>query len=185
MQLNTISETLIKRFAEKIDDRLDILISKVVPYSKDTLIHLSDFYKQFIHKFRKLKWDHTGNIFNHLASQWLIQNLPFDTKICTYEKFKNSLAYYKPFNLCDGHKNHDEYLNNFYKAAEIVWIQLINPNLDEIQLAILEIVAKSITYNMKLEKETFGQALYDILLVLINITMPLFMSILLFIFILR
>ena len=32
----------------------------------------------------------------------------------------------------------------------------------------LEIVAKTINYNLKLEKDTFGQALFDILLVLIN-----------------
>jgi hypothetical protein len=57
---------------------------------------------------------------------------------------------------------------NFYKAANLVWSELTNPTLDEIQLAMLEIVAKSINYNLKLEKDTFGKALYDILLVLIN-----------------
>lgn len=59
-------------------------------------------------------------------------------------------------------------LSNFYKAASSVWSDLTNPTLDEVQLAMLEIVAKTINYNLKLERDTFGQALFDILLVLIN-----------------
>ena len=117
-------------------------------------------------KIRKFKWDHTGNIFNHLASQWLIQNLPVTEKISSFETFTNSLPFYKPFNMTN--ELYELYLTNFYKSALSIWIQLKKPSLDDVQLAVLEIVAKAINANMRLERETFAQALYDILLVLIN-----------------
>lgn len=117
-------------------------------------------------RVRRFKWDHNGNVYNHLVSQWLIQNLPVHENISSFEKFSSSLAFYKPYNMTN--EIYEIYLNNFYKAALNVWIQLKQPSLDDVQLAVLEIVAKTINMNMKLERETFAQALYDILLVLIN-----------------
>jgi len=154
------------KYTEIIDDKLDLLINQFQPLADLSIKEINSIVLNIRTKIRRFKWDHTGNIFNHLASQWLIQNLPVQMKISSFEQFVKSLAFYKPFNITP--EIYELYLRNFYKAALSVWIQLKDPNLDEVQLAVLEIVAKAINMNMKLERETFAQALYDILLVLIN-----------------
>ena len=164
--MNNLTEPIISKYTEIVDDKLDSFLDRVQPLTGSSITQINHLILMLRTKVRKFKWDHTGNIFNHLASQWLIQNLPVHEKISSFETFVKSLAFYKPFNMTI--QTHELYLSNFYKAALSVWIQLKEPSLDDVQLAVLEIVAKAINLNMKLERETFAQALYDILLVLIN-----------------
>jgi len=164
--LNNLTQPIISKYTQIVDDKLDFFLDRVQPLTGFSISQINDLILMLRTRIRKLKWDHTGNIFNHLVSQWLIQNLPVHEKISSFETFVQSLAFYKPFNMTI--QTHELYLINFYKVALSVWIQLKEPSLDDVQLAVLEIVAKAINLNMKLEREIFAQALYDILLVLIN-----------------
>jgi hypothetical protein len=56
-----------------------------VPYIKNYFRTFFFIFQSLIRKLKRLKWDHTGNIYNHLASQWLIKNLPFDGKACNFD----------------------------------------------------------------------------------------------------
>lgn len=164
--MNNLTEPLISNYIKITHKKIDNLINIIQPIANLSISQLNHLVLSIRTKIRKFEWDHNGNIFNHLASQWLIQNLPVYSKISSFEAFSKSLAFYKPFNITP--ETYERYLINFYKIALSVWIQLKEPSLDDVQLAVLEIVAKAINLNMKLERETFAQALYDILLVLIN-----------------
>ena len=161
-----MTEPLISKYTQIVDDKLDMILTRLNPIAELSVTQINALVLKLRTKARRFKWDHTGNIFNHLASQWLIQNLPVRQQISSFEHFTGSLAFYRPFNMTP--EAFEAYLIHFYKAALSVWIQLKDPSLDEVQLAMLEIVAKAINSNLKLERETFAQALYDILLVLIN-----------------
>lgn len=163
---NGLSEPFITKYTQIVDEKLDNLINRGYPIFHLSISQINHLVMSIRTRIRRFKWDHNGNIFNHLVSQWLIQNLPVHEKISSFEVFSKSLAFYKPYNMT--FEIYENYMHNFYKAALSVWLQLKEPSLDEVQLAVLEMVAKAINMNMKLERETFAQALYDILLVLIN-----------------
>lgn len=67
-------------------------IPPYVPYVKNYLRNFYFIFQSLLQKFKRLKWDHTGNIYNNLASQWLIKNLPFDGKVCSFETMEAGLG---------------------------------------------------------------------------------------------
>jgi hypothetical protein len=164
MKMNEITEPLINRYSDLLDERIDTSLRAILNLWGKVTGKIESVKLAARTKARRLGFGYSGNIFNHFAYQWIVFHLPFkNVPLTQLDAFARAF----PASIRQNPR-FETYLNHFHKSAVEVWEKLKEPTIEEIRYSLLEIVAKGINKNLKLERETLGRALYDIFLVLLK-----------------
>jgi len=104
-------------------------------------------------------WCYSITIYNHFVGLWLIKNLPFNSdQVVSYEEYLESFQDLSK----DTSEESRKAVENFYREASKYWVQLKNPDLEDIKSCCLLIAAKAIAADYQITVDGYSSALVDV-----------------------
>lgn len=104
-------------------------------------------------------WAYSITIYNHFTSLWLIKNLPYgEENIVSFDDFLSSFQTLSK----DSTQEAEDLARTFYKQARDLWENMKEPQLNDIKQCCLNITARSIAIDYKIEVEGFPAALVEL-----------------------
>jgi hypothetical protein len=137
-QLERFSAPIIEKYHLYVDDNIDKVKTRIV------------------------NWVASENVYNHLASLFLYQNMPFTGSVTSFDEFTRSFESLKIQN------KEKEIMKTFYDIVKSLWTALNNPSNEDIRNALLDTVAKTISKVNNFENDSFATGLYSMFKTLIE-----------------
>jgi hypothetical protein len=119
---------------------------------------LQTFEMSRIQTYKKVsRWAFSPTVYNQLMELWLLQNLPFASRVKPYENFVSALH---TLNKKSRNEADNALIQSFHDMASAEWLSLQTPTVQELFNSLLRAVAKVMNKQLGFEDQVFSQVLY-------------------------